>query len=73
MSDASPQEITAQVRQKIVELATQGGYFDTVQRAGPELDRLKEYFRMLTGRAPLPPCVASSTIFWRTCAVISWG
>ncbi|RKI06801.1 aspartyl/asparaginyl beta-hydroxylase domain-containing protein, partial [Corallococcus praedator] len=65
MSEASPQEITAQVRHKIVELAVQGGYFDTVQRAGPELDRLKQYLRMLTGQVPLPPATPgqSPTIF----------
>ncbi|RKH37281.1 aspartyl/asparaginyl beta-hydroxylase domain-containing protein, partial [Corallococcus sicarius] len=65
MSEASPEEITAQVRQRIVELAMQGGYFDTVLRAGSELARLQEYLRMLAGQVPLPPATPgqSPTIF----------
>jgi hypothetical protein len=55
MSDESTQEITTQVRHKVVELAMQGGYFDTVMRAGGELARLKEYLRMLAGQVPMPP------------------
>jgi Aspartyl/Asparaginyl beta-hydroxylase len=55
MSDASTQELTAQVRQRIMELAMQGGYFDTVMRAGSELARLQDYLQMLAGRRPLPP------------------
>lgn len=65
MSEASPEEITAQVRQRIVELAMQGGYFDTVLRAGSELARLQEYLRMLAGQVPLPSATPgqSPTIF----------
>lgn len=55
MSDVSTQELTAQVRQKVVELAMQGGYFDTVMRAGAELSRLQHYLRMLAGQEPRPP------------------
>ncbi|RKH40778.1 hypothetical protein D7X55_22790, partial [Corallococcus sp. AB049A] len=53
-AQTSPQEITAQVRQRIVDLARQGGYFDAVLGAGPELDRLKHYLRMLGGQVPPP-------------------
>ncbi|RKH21536.1 aspartyl/asparaginyl beta-hydroxylase domain-containing protein [Corallococcus sp. CA047B] len=57
MFDQEMQEVTAWLRRQIVELAVQGGYVDSVLRAGPELERLKEYLRMLTGQIPLPPSV----------------
>jgi hypothetical protein len=65
MSDESTQEVTTQVRQKVVELAMRGGYFDTVMRAGNELARLKEYLRMLAGQVPTPPATPGQapTIF----------
>ncbi|NPC52454.1 hypothetical protein HPC50_35930, partial [Corallococcus exiguus] len=55
VAQTSPQEITAQVRQRIVDLARQGGYVDAVLGAGPELERLKHYLRMLMGQVPAPP------------------
>jgi hypothetical protein len=54
-AETSPQEITAQVRQRIIDLARQGGCFDAVLGAGPELDRMKHYLRMLAGQVPSPP------------------
>ncbi|MBZ4332479.1 aspartyl/asparaginyl beta-hydroxylase domain-containing protein [Corallococcus sp. AS-1-12] len=64
-AQTSPQEITAQVRQRIVDLARQGGYLDAVLGAGPELDRMKHYLRMLMGQVPAPPArpEQSPTIF----------
>ena len=65
MTDESTEPITTLVRQKVVELAMQGGYFDAVTRAGGELARLGEYLRMLAGQVPMPPATPGQepTIF----------
>jgi len=42
-------------RDSIAELARSGGYYDSVMRSGPELDRLKRWLRILAREVPEPP------------------
>ena len=55
MTDDSTPQLTLQVRQAVLRQAREGGYLDTVMRAGGELARLQEYLRILEGHAPAPP------------------
>lgn len=65
MFDDSIQHVTSEARRRIVELAMQGGYFDSVMRAGDELARMKDYLQMLAGQRAFPPAVEGNvpTIF----------
>ncbi|MFP2912286.1 aspartyl/asparaginyl beta-hydroxylase domain-containing protein [Pyxidicoccus sp. 3LFB2] len=57
MPDDSMQQLTQLTRREVVEVAMQGGYFDAVMRSGHELERVKEYLRILSGQRPAPPVI----------------